>query len=66
MSALALMLCALAFLVCEAVTWAMKRQFWIVWFAATPIFLRRALYGALVVAVLLLFKGTVTFIYAKF
>jgi len=65
-SALALTLCALAFLACEAVTWAVRRRFWIDWFAATPVLFRRALYSALVVAVLLLFKGTVTFIYAKF
>jgi hypothetical protein len=44
----------------------MRRRFWIDWFAATPVLFRRALYSALIVAVLLLFKGTVTFIYAKF
>jgi hypothetical protein len=65
-SARALMLCALAYLACEAVTWAMRRRFWIDWFAATPVLFRRALYCALIATVLFLFKGTVTFIYAKF
>jgi alginate O-acetyltransferase complex protein AlgI len=62
----ALALCAVAFLGAEAVTWAMRRQFWIDWFLATPVLFRRALYSALFVTFLLLFQGTVTFIYARF
>jgi len=65
-SAPALLLCAGAFLASEAVTWAMRRQFWIDWFRATPVLFRRALYYALIAAVLLLFQGTGTFIYAGF
>jgi alginate O-acetyltransferase complex protein AlgI len=66
MSASALMLCAIAFLATEAVTWAARRQFWIDWFLARPVFFRRAMYYALIAAVLFLFKGTLTFIYAQF
>jgi hypothetical protein len=65
-SAAGLMFCAAAFLAAEAVTWAMRRQFWIDWFLATPVLFRRALYSALMAAFLLLFQGKVTFIYARF
>jgi D-alanyl-lipoteichoic acid acyltransferase DltB (MBOAT superfamily) len=61
-----LMVCALAYLASEAVTWAMRQQFWIDRYFALPVLFRRALSYALIVTVLLRFKGTVTFIYARF
>jgi D-alanyl-lipoteichoic acid acyltransferase DltB (MBOAT superfamily) len=66
LSARALMLCVAAFLASEAVVWAMRQRFWIDWFAATPVFFRRVLYGALIAVVLLMFQGGVSFIYARF
>jgi hypothetical protein len=66
MSAHVLMLCAIAFVASEAVTWATRRQYWIDWFAAAPVFFRRALYASLIALVLVLFQGGVAFIYARF
>jgi D-alanyl-lipoteichoic acid acyltransferase DltB (MBOAT superfamily) len=65
-SAPVLLLCAVGFLASEAVTWASRRPFWVDWFLGTPVLFRRALYYALMAAVLLLFQGGGTFIYAGF
>ena len=62
----ALAFCLIAYLMSEAVTWAMRRKFWIDWYVATPVFFRRGLYGALVAVVLVQSKETVAFIYARF
>lgn len=61
-----LMLCIVAFLASDAVTWAAQQPSWRERFFGTPVLLRRAIYCALIAAVLLLFQGTVTFIYAGF
>jgi alginate O-acetyltransferase complex protein AlgI len=66
MPAVALLLCAVAFLASEAVSWAMRRQFYIDYFLATPVLFRRAVYCSLIIAVLFMFHGSVTFIYAHF
>jgi hypothetical protein len=65
-SAATLMFCAISALATDGVTWAARRRFWIDWFFATPVFFRRVVYCALIGAVLFLYKGTVTFIYAQF
>lgn len=61
-----LMFCAVAFLACEALTWAARQRSWAETFFATPMVFRKAVYGGLIVCVLLLFKGNVEFIYARF
>jgi hypothetical protein len=61
-----LILCFIALLATDAVTWAIQRQIWVDWFFTTPVFFRRALYCALAATVLLFFKGSLTFIYARF
>ncbi|PWU14623.1 MAG: hypothetical protein C5B50_16945 [Verrucomicrobia bacterium] len=66
LSAPGLVLCGVAFLVSEVVTWMARQRIWSEWFVTTPILFRRALYCALLVAVLFLYKGSVTFIYAQF
>ncbi|HEY3857404.1 MAG TPA: MBOAT family O-acyltransferase [Verrucomicrobiae bacterium] len=61
-----LMLCFIAFFASEAVTWAARRQICVDWFFTMPVFFRRALYCALAATVLLFFKDSLTFIYARF
>ena len=58
--------CAFGYLLCEAVTWAGKKPFWQRVFFRAPALLRRAVYTALIISVLLLFKGGLAFIYAQF
>jgi alginate O-acetyltransferase complex protein AlgI len=59
-------LCAIAYLATEAISWGMRRQFWVDQFLAIPVFFRRTLYYAVIATVLFLFRGAVTFIYARF
>jgi D-alanyl-lipoteichoic acid acyltransferase DltB (MBOAT superfamily) len=61
-----LILCAIGFMVMEAVNWAVQRRFWIDWFFSTPRFVRWGLYYAVITMLLFLFKGDLTFIYAQF
>ena len=61
-----LILGVIAFLASEAVTWAMRRQYWIDRFAAAPGFFLLGLDALLIALVLVLFQGGVTFIYADF
>ena len=65
-STAALALCACGFFAADAIQWAMGRRLWTERFLAMPPAVRSAFYGLAAAAVLLLFKGTVTFIYARF
>lgn len=65
-SALTLCSCFAAFLISDLITWAMRQPAWAGWFFARPVLVRRGVYGAAIVVVLCLFKGTVNFIYARF
>jgi alginate O-acetyltransferase complex protein AlgI len=65
-SGLALAFCALAFVASETATWAMRKEAFANFFFASPLLVRRVVYCTVAGAVLYLYRGSLTFIYAGF